>query len=181
MGQRLAAELGWNYLSTDQLARHPGRPWRDDGSALPADVVNHYSQLSTAQLVRSVLAHYQQNVWPIIAAIVRSHLNNPYDPSLVFEGSAILPEAVAAAAFDRVGFVCLRASEAFIRKRIYESSDLENKPSDDQSLIQAFVSRTLALSKVTDQAVRDAGLPLIDVEKPQAYQKLVNASIQVHS
>jgi len=33
LGQSLASSLGWDLLSTDQLARHPGRPWRDDGSA----------------------------------------------------------------------------------------------------------------------------------------------------
>ena len=26
LARQLAEELGWNYLSTDQLARHPGRP-----------------------------------------------------------------------------------------------------------------------------------------------------------
>ena len=178
MGQRLAAELGWRYLSTDQLARHPGRPWRNDGSTLPADVIDHYSQLSTAQLVESVLAHYQNNVWPIIEAIVRSHVNNPYDPSLVFEGSAILPELVAAAAFDRVSFVCLGASDAFIRGRIHESSDFANRSSDEQSLIRFFVSRTLALSEATRGAVHEIGAPSVDVEEPRAYQVLINASRQ---
>jgi 2-phosphoglycerate kinase len=181
MAQRLAAELGWRYLSTDQLARHPGRPWRNDGSSLPADVIDHYSQLSTAQLVESVLAHYQNNVWPIIEAIVRSHVNNPYDPSLVLEGSAIWPEAVAAAAFDRVGFVCLSASDAFIRKRIHDSSGFENKPSDEQSLIRSFVDRTLALSEATKGAVRDVGVPSVDVEEPHAYQDLINVSSQLLS
>ncbi len=26
LAQSLAAKLGWNYLSTDKLARHPGKP-----------------------------------------------------------------------------------------------------------------------------------------------------------
>ncbi len=39
LAARLASSLGWSTRSTDQLARHPGRPWRDDASPLPADVV----------------------------------------------------------------------------------------------------------------------------------------------
>ncbi|MEL7245323.1 MAG: 2-phosphoglycerate kinase, partial [Cyanobacteria bacterium J06573_2] len=27
LAQSLANKLNWNYISTDKLARHPGRPW----------------------------------------------------------------------------------------------------------------------------------------------------------
>jgi 2-phosphoglycerate kinase len=172
LARRLADELNWQYLSTDQLARHPGRPWRSDGSSLPVDVLAHYSQLSTQRLTQSVLAHYQQNVWPIVEAIVLSHVNNPYDPNLVFEGSAILPELVSTAALERVSFVWLGASHAFIKARILETSDFSNRTTNEQHLIQAFLDRTLALSDITQSAVRAAGLPVIDVEEPGAYQEL---------
>ena len=55
VGRRLAEDLGWNYLSTDQLARHPGRPWRADGGQIPDDVAEHYSSLSVSDLVDTVL------------------------------------------------------------------------------------------------------------------------------
>jgi len=53
--RRLAGDLGWDCLSTDQLARHPGRPWRAD-QPVPEDVVAHYRELSDSELVDSVLS-----------------------------------------------------------------------------------------------------------------------------
>ena len=29
LGLSLAEKLGWDYLATDSLARHPGRPWKN--------------------------------------------------------------------------------------------------------------------------------------------------------
>ena len=54
IAKRLAAQLGWNHLSTDQLARHPGRPWRNDELPVPSDVIAHYSRLTTTELVDAV-------------------------------------------------------------------------------------------------------------------------------
>lgn len=42
LAQALASHLGWNYRSTDKLARHPGRPWVSAyGKAIPEHVVKH--------------------------------------------------------------------------------------------------------------------------------------------
>ena len=172
LAQRLADALGWRYLSTDQLARHPGRPWRGDAQPLPADVVAHYAQLTTAQLVESVLAHYQHNVWPIAQAIVRSHLSNPYDPPLVFEGSALMPVLVAAAAFQRVSFVCLHGSDALIEQRILQSSGFVRADRQQQQLIQAFLQRSLVLNELTLAAARTTGCVLLDAQDPEVYQRL---------
>ena len=93
--QRLAQQLGWDLLSTDQLARHPGRPWRADGSDLPPDVISHYSEHTPEQLFDAVLDHYQRNVWPIVVALITCRVRNRYDRPLVLEGSAhsLIPKA----------------------------------------------------------------------------------------
>ncbi len=40
LAQSLTAKLGWNYLSTDNLARHPGRPWVNaDGKSIREHVI----------------------------------------------------------------------------------------------------------------------------------------------
>ena len=63
LGQALAAKLGWSYLATDKLARHPGRPWVGiNGQAIPAHVVEHYRDLSAEALLLDVLSHYTNNV-----------------------------------------------------------------------------------------------------------------------
>jgi len=163
LAARLSAELGSRLLSTDQLARHPGRPWRDDASPLPADVVAHFSSEPPARLLETVVEHYQQNVWPIVEAIVRSSLKNPYDPSLVFEGSAILPERVAAAGFEACEAVWLTASHDSIRERIRDSSAYATRSAEARRLIDAFSERAVAFDRLIVDTANRHGLRLLDV------------------
>ena len=136
---------------TDQLARHPGRPWRVDGGAVPEDVVEHYTKLSTAELVDAVLEHYQRNVWPIVDAIIHSRLNNPFDFGLVFEGSAILPEQVRNAGYARVRAVWLTAPHELITERIWHNSNYETSTTRERAPDRRFfcseVSRSMRCSK----------------------------------
>lgn len=163
VADRLAAELGWRHWSTDQFARHPGRPWRDDPSRLPDDVVAHYSSESAAGLVDSVLRHYRRNVWPIADAVVRAHLNNPFDPCLVIEGSAILPDMVHAARFERSAAIWLTADADVIRERIRESSRFDLRSQSERELIEAFTQRTLAFDEMIVHSARRLGQPCLDV------------------
>ena len=152
LARRLADDLGWNYLSTDQLARHPGRPWNIGDRPVPEDVIEHYSKLAMAELVDSVLLHYRHNVWPIIDAIVRSRLRNRFDCGLVFEGSAILPELVGASEYARVSSIWLTVPEQLISERVLHSSDYETRSATERRLIDAFLERTIAI----DRFIRDA-------------------------
>ena len=54
IAQSMALKLGWSYLSTDSLARHPGRPWRVGQRAVPEHVVDHYRSLSVDELFTDV-------------------------------------------------------------------------------------------------------------------------------
>ncbi len=157
LARRLADALGWRLISTDQLARHPGRPWRSDGQALPDDVVAYYGERPLENQLDSVLKHYRSNVWPIADAIVRSHLNNPYDPGLVFEGSAILPEAVTAAGYAGVTAFWLSAPEAVIAERIAIESELRTSPESARRLIEAFTARALACNQVIMEGAARTG------------------------
>ena len=158
----IADQLGWRSLSTDQLARHPGRPWRDDNSSLPDDVVAHYQQLSPEQLADEVMDHYRVNVWPIVTALVSSHRNNPFDPNLVFEGSAILPERASAITQRCVRSVFLRADADFLSQRIRLSSGYEQKSAPDQQLIDAFIARALLLNHQLEAQAQKAGVRVYD-------------------
>jgi len=159
---RQADDLGWDYLSTDQLARHPGRPWREDHAQLPDDVVQHYTDLSAQDLVESVLSHYRQNVWPIIDAIIHSRLNNPFERGLIFEGSAMLPDLVAAAEYPRVKSVWLTAPEPVISERILHSSGYHHRPEAERCLIEAFLNRSILINSMLSAEVESHGCKLLD-------------------
>ena len=156
LARRLAEDLGWNYLSTDQLARHPGRPWKTGDREVPDDVAEHYNDLTTAQLMDAVLQHYRSNVWPIVDAIVRSRLNNPFDLGLVFEGSAILPEQVRASGHTRVNAVWLTAEDDLIATRVRQCSGYVDLGEPERRLVDAFLGRSLAMNHfLTESALRN--------------------------
>ena len=154
LGQRVADELGWRYLSTDQLSRHPGRPWSLDDHPIPADVIEHYSTLSPSELLDAVTSHYTANVWPIVSAIVRCTLNNPYDRPLVFEGSGILPELLDDADFALTRAYWLTAPSSLIEARVHETSKYADRSADEMRLIDAFVARASAFNARLEAALR---------------------------
>ena len=75
LSESLAARLGWDRVSTDTLARHPGQPWKPAPEKVPDHVAEHYLSLSVDELLEDVLHHYGINVWPKVEAIVASHSN----------------------------------------------------------------------------------------------------------
>lgn len=173
LAARLAATRGWDLRSTDHFARHPGRPWRDDRSQLPADVIGHYSSEPVAELVHAVLRHYRGNVWPIVDAVVRSHLNNPFDPGLVLEGSAILPDMVSAAGFQGCSAVWLTASNELIRDRILESSQFSSRSDNDKKLIEAFVRRALDFNQIIIESAGRLDQRCLDVGSADVFPELL--------
>ena len=173
LAARLAATLGWDLRSTDQFARHPGQPWRDDRSQLPADVIAHYSADSVVGLVDSVVRHYRRNVWPIADAVVRSHVNNPFDPRLVLEGSAILPDLVSASGLKGCSSVWLTASDDLIRDRIFESSQFPTRSDCEKTLIEAFVQRALKFNQIIIEAAGRLNQRCLDVGSADVFPELL--------
>ena len=58
LGKALAIELKGEYIATDNLARHPGRPWSIDKSAtIKPHVAEYYQSLSARKLLSDVLIH----------------------------------------------------------------------------------------------------------------------------
>lgn len=170
--ERLARHRGWKHISTDQFARHPGRPWRDGSSPLPDDVIAYYSRADEDGLLESVLEHYRSNVWPIAEAVARSHWNNPYDPGLVLEGSAILPELVHSARLDGCHSVWLTGSDELITERIVESSHFDRRDEGERRLIEAFRLRSLAFNTLVVESATRLGERCLDVDSADAYGAL---------
>ncbi len=163
VSESLAAELGWTHLSTDSLARHPGRPWAPAHQKVKDNVADHYLNLSVDKLVEDVLRHYRVNVWPEVEAIVASRLNNPSTAGIVVEGSALWPEFATSLDFNKVSAIWLTASEVVFRQRIYTESMYSSKSSRERMMIDKFLERTLAYNKRMVDAVNRLGFTLVDV------------------
>jgi 2-phosphoglycerate kinase len=166
LGQALAEKLGWNYRSTDKLARHPGRPWVGaDGKAIPKHVAEYYRELSVEALFLDVLSHYEKNVLPQVEVIVHSHASEKSTECLLIEGSALWPAFVASLVIaPGVKAIWLTASNQLFQNRIKHESNFCNVCNDEKDLIQKFLDRTLFYNKYMREEVERLGFICIDVE-----------------
>ncbi|HEX2591176.1 MAG TPA: hypothetical protein VHL34_06755 [Rhizomicrobium sp.] len=159
LARALGAALGWEAISTDSLARHPGRPWVHGGwTAVPAHVVEHYGTLSDDALMASVLMHYRTNVWPIVTRLIAERQDG-----VVLEGSALLPDLVATLGGD-VRAVWLTASPDFLARRIKAESSYDGADAAQRHLIERFIARTQLFDRAVMRDVRRVGLQWTDVE-----------------
>ncbi|MFF0270202.1 shikimate kinase [Kribbella sp. NPDC004536] len=153
VAQVLAQRLAFSYVSTDQLGRHPGRPWPDP----PAHVTEHYRSLTASELLDALLAHYTR-MQPRVQELVAQ------STGLVLEGSGVWPPYVTAPA------VWLTADEALITTRIHTSSQYAALTPDRRHLVDKFVARTLAYqAKLLTHTV-----PHVDVTNPRTPDELAD-------
>ena len=163
LAQLLNNSLGWDYIATDYLARHPGRPWKTAQNPVPSHVSDHYRSLSADALVADVLRHYQ-TVWPTVSELVHQYAASS-TAHLILEGSAAWPEWAAPLESDGVASVWLTASPAFLQQRIEEESRYAEATAPEKELIEKFKERTLRYNQKMMEVVNRLGLASIDVEK----------------
>ena len=161
----LAAGLGWDHISTDSLARHPGRPWRKVPERVPDHVAGHYLSLPAGQLFENVLRHYEANVWPKVELIVASHLNELSPLGLVLEGSALWPGFAASTDNQKVAAFWLTANEDVFRRRIHDASRYYSKSRLERLMVDKFLERTLIYDAKMTEIVNRHGLILLDVSE----------------
>ena len=165
LAESLATALGWRHISTDGLARHPGRPWASPPHGVPDHVAEHYLDLSVDELMEDVLRHYELNVWPGVEAIIASHLNDPTATGLVVEGSALWPDFASNLDFTKVGAIWLTAGDEVFKQRIYANSQYARKSPRERTMIDKFLERSLAYDKRMVEAVNRHGFVLVDVSR----------------
>ena len=136
--------MGWDPVSTDSLARHPGRPWWPEPEQVSEKVANHYLSLSVDELLSDVLRHYRANVWPKVEAIVAPHSADASGPGVVVEGSALWPAFATSLDYGRTAALWLTASEAVFRQRMYSASRYDSKSPRERMMVDKFLLRTLA-------------------------------------
>jgi 2-phosphoglycerate kinase len=179
-GAALAARLGWDYRSTDKLARHPGRPWLFAPAPVPDHVAEHYTTLTPDQLIASVLAHYR-NMRPMLRELIVARAGDAAEAPLVLEGSALWPEFVAELDIPGVRAVWLTADHALIEARIRRDSAIETLAPRERTMTENFIARTRLYDDAMMAAVRRLGLPFVEVADGTGVEAIVDACLAVFS
>ena len=165
LSESIAENLGWNRISTDTLARHPGRPWRSAPEKVPDHVAEHYLSLSVDELIVDVLHHYRVNVWPKVEEIIASHIDGSSQGRLIIEGSALWPELVATLDFGNIAALWLTASKEVFRQRIRDESLYHSKSLRERRMIDKFLERTLVYNAQMIEVANRHGFILVDVQQ----------------
>ncbi len=163
LARSLADTLGWRMLSTDTMARHPGRPWRSPPERVPDHVAEHYLTLSVDELITDVLDHYRINVWPQVETLIRSATAEASSDRLILEGSALWPDLVMTLNFDRLAALWLTASEETFRRRIHRESRYLSLAATERLIVDKFLDRTLAYNEQMIRVIDRRGFLRIDV------------------
>ena len=162
LAKSLSLELNIDFISTDSLAKHPGRPWKEKSKMIPDHVVDHYLNLSVEELLISVFDHYK-DLWPTIRRKIE--LKRKEKLGMIIEGSAILPELIGNNLNGNVLPVWLTASESFLKNRIYKTSGYNKKTDLEKRLINAFVQRTIAFDQIIIERVKQSRLMEIHIDR----------------
>ncbi|MFD4527327.1 hypothetical protein ACFWP7_26010 [Streptomyces sp. NPDC058470] len=162
VAQMVAEKLGFDCLSTDGLARHPGRPWRTPEWEVPAHVAEHYESLTVDELITSVLGHYDR-LWPRIEELITVHAAEDRSRTgLVLEGSALWPVRVARLQVPRTAAVWLTADGSVVRARVHVASRYEAATDEARGLIDKFLARTERYQTLMIDVIDRLGMNRID-------------------
>ncbi|MEU0299340.1 hypothetical protein ABZ252_07685 [Streptomyces sp. NPDC006175] len=162
VARAVAEGLGFECLSTDDLARHPGRPWRTPEREVPPHVAEHYGSLTVDELIRSVLDHYDR-LWPRVEELITTRAaEGGTGTGLVLEGSALRPEPVAELKVRRTSAVWLTADAVVLRARVRAAGRYEAATAAERHLMDRFLARTERYQELTLDAVDRLGLDRVD-------------------
>lgn len=178
MAQAVAEKLRWSHLSTDSLARHPGRPWRVGQKDVPEHVAHHYCSLTVEELLRDVLQHYRR-IWPEIENLITTHVIDPSFDRLILEGSALWPEFVATVDHENVASLWLTASNDLFQHRIQHNSQFDLASDSEKFLIQKFLDRTILYNMRMMAVVNHLGLKSQIVEERDSVDRLSDRCLEL--
>ncbi|MFD9543399.1 hypothetical protein [Streptomyces sp. NPDC060022] len=175
VAQGVAEQLGFECLSTDGLARHPGRPWRTPEWEVPPHVAEHYGSLTVDELIASVLRHHEI-LWPRIEELITARASEgSAGRGLVLEGSALRPDRVAGLKVPHTAAVWLTTDHAVVRARVHAAGRYDAATSEEQHLMDKFLARTQCYQTLMIDAVDTLGLDRIDAGHGQSVTALVDS------
>ena len=169
----LAERLGFGLVSTDQLGRHPGRPWTDPGREVPAHVVEHYQSLTGQQLVNALLDHYDR-MWPRIEELITGRSA----AGLVLEGSGVWPASVVQLSTPYTA-VWLSADDDVLAARMQRASRYDELPDDSRQLVDKFLARSLGYQTRMLTLVEQLALNHLDVTAPRSPEHIAAELLQL--
>ncbi|MFB8172540.1 hypothetical protein ACFC60_31785 [Kitasatospora purpeofusca] len=170
LGRLLADRLGFEYRTTDTLARHPGRPWPVPGWEVPPHVAEHYRTLAVEELIASVREHYAR-LWPRIEQLIAKGAG----AGLVLEGSALWPPEVARLTGSRVSAHWLRADEAILRARIRTAGHYPEASPDSRYLMDKFLARSVRYQELLLAELAALGSEPLDAGDGRSVEELGDA------
>ena len=165
----IARRLGFDYVSTDKLGRHPGRPWGE----VPPHVVEHYRSLTSSQLVDALLEHYQR-MWPRIEELVTERATAPEGAGLVLEGSGVWPANAARLTTPYTSAVWLSANERVLTARMQGVSGYADLSAEARYLVDKFLARSLGYQTRMLALVEQLALNHLDVTGLRSPEQLTN-------
>ena len=163
----LSQKLHCEALSTDSLARHPGRPW----PGIPAPVEEYYAQLS-AETIHWFLKVHHQNIWPLVRGLIDSKTGT--GDTVIFEGAALRPEFIAPLLGGTVSGVFLHAENDFLSDRMRAHAGYDDATAGQRRIMDAFIERSLRENTEMLASARQHHMPIIDIANPDALDSLVN-------
>jgi 2-phosphoglycerate kinase len=158
----LSQALGWPSISTDSLARHPGRPWPSP----PPHVAEFYAALSDLSIFQFLL-HHHENMRPLLDRMLADSRTRA-TPCL-WEGSAFRPEYFAPAANSDILMICLWTPAEVLQQRIHASCNYPDLTANQRSLVDRFLARTIADNDALSAAAKTRNIPVIDSSDPIAF------------
>ncbi|WP_405689603.1 hypothetical protein [Streptomyces sp. NBC_01185] len=175
VARAVADRLGFTCLSTDGLARHPGRPWRTPEWEVPAHVAEHYGSLTVDELITSVLDHYER-LWPRVEELITSSARADVEgPGLVLEGSALWPARVAELTAPHTAAVWLVADDDLLRTRMYAAARYEQATDHERHLTDTFLARSERYQALMLDALAERDLDRVDVGGGRPVAELADA------
>ncbi|QLF71224.1 AAA family ATPase [Peteryoungia desertarenae] len=152
---RLAEELGWESISTDSLARHPGRPWL----GVSPHVKEYYSRLSDEAIYWFLLAHHE-NMWPMMRQ--RICAAQSAQAPLIFEGSALRPEYLGEILSREIRSFLLYADNNVLQERIRAEAGYHVADAASRHVIDRFIERSLRDNLEMHAAALKHGVQIAD-------------------
>ncbi|MBO9098906.1 MULTISPECIES: AAA family ATPase [unclassified Rhizobium] len=172
LATRLARQLGCDMISTDSLARHPGRPWPE----VRPPVAEYYSRLSDETIYWFLRVHHE-NMWPAIRQQIdaRVHARTPF----IIEGSALRPEFIAPLVSDEISAVFLYADNDVLRERMRSEAEYAQRDQARRSIIDKFIERSLRDNAEMYLAARSHDITTLDTSDAVAVSNLCDELVQL--
>lgn len=166
LAANLAARLQWPVTSTDDMARHPGRPWPDP----PPQVDEFYAGLSP-ETIHWFLKVHHDNIWPLITQRLASAASR--HKTLILEGSALRPERIASLRSPEMAGCLLHVSPERLVERMQANAAYEEQGRSRRRIIDRFIDRSLRDSNDLHESARRNGVVIFDAEQPDLMETVL--------